>query len=114
MVKNDSRIGCDGKLKPQAEFRAMLKKVAPPPEGTRERILRTAIAEFSEKGYDVVLIAKLSEPKVSLVDGRVSLSTGFVAEGSVAHEVSVLGFARRVSMPVAGDGRIELEERARP
>ena len=29
----------------------MLKKTAPPPEGTRERILRTAIAEFSEKGY---------------------------------------------------------------
>ena len=29
----------------------MLKKVAPPAEGTRERILRTAIAEFSEKGY---------------------------------------------------------------
>jgi AcrR family transcriptional regulator len=30
----------------------MLKKVAPAPEGTRERILRTAIAEFSEKGYN--------------------------------------------------------------
>jgi AcrR family transcriptional regulator len=29
----------------------MLKKLAPTPEGTRERILRTAIAEFSEKGY---------------------------------------------------------------
>jgi len=29
----------------------MLKKVTPPPEGTRDRILRTAIAEFSEKGY---------------------------------------------------------------
>src|SRR5258707_6052077 len=29
----------------------MLKKTAPPPEGTRERILRIAIAEFSEKGY---------------------------------------------------------------
>src|SRR3954470_7934477 len=29
----------------------MLKKVAASPEGTRERILRTAIAEFSEKGY---------------------------------------------------------------
>jgi AcrR family transcriptional regulator len=29
----------------------MLKKVTPPPAGTRERILRTAIAEFSEKGY---------------------------------------------------------------
>jgi AcrR family transcriptional regulator len=51
VVKNDSRIGCDGKLKPQADNRAMLKKVAPPPEGTRERILRIAIAEFSEKGY---------------------------------------------------------------
>ncbi|MFO1107812.1 MAG: TetR/AcrR family transcriptional regulator [Bradyrhizobium sp.] len=30
----------------------MLKKVASTPEGTRERILRTAIAEFSEKGYN--------------------------------------------------------------
>jgi AcrR family transcriptional regulator len=30
----------------------MLKKLAPTPEGTRERILRTAIAEFSEKGYN--------------------------------------------------------------
>jgi AcrR family transcriptional regulator len=29
----------------------MLKKSAPAPEGARERILRTAIAEFSEKGY---------------------------------------------------------------
>jgi AcrR family transcriptional regulator len=29
----------------------MLKKTPPAPEGTRERILRTAIAEFSEKGY---------------------------------------------------------------
>jgi AcrR family transcriptional regulator len=29
----------------------MLKKLPAPPEGTRERILRTAIAEFSEKGY---------------------------------------------------------------
>jgi AcrR family transcriptional regulator len=29
----------------------MLKKVAPRSEGARERILRTAIAEFSEKGY---------------------------------------------------------------
>ena len=29
----------------------MLKKTAPTPEGTRERILRTAIAEFSEKGF---------------------------------------------------------------
>lgn len=32
--------------------RAMLKKVAPAAEGTRERILRTAISEFSEKGYN--------------------------------------------------------------
>ena len=31
--------------------RAMLKK-ASAPEGTRERILRTAISEFSEKGYN--------------------------------------------------------------
>jgi AcrR family transcriptional regulator len=31
--------------------RAVLKKVAPPPEGTRDRILRTAIAEFSDKVY---------------------------------------------------------------
>jgi AcrR family transcriptional regulator len=30
----------------------MLKKLAPTPEGTRGRILRTAIAEFSEKGYN--------------------------------------------------------------
>ena len=29
----------------------MLKKTPQSPEGTRERILRTAIAEFSEKGY---------------------------------------------------------------
>jgi len=29
----------------------MLKKTPPTPEGTRERILRTAIAEFSEKGF---------------------------------------------------------------
>jgi AcrR family transcriptional regulator len=29
----------------------MLKMLAPSPEGTRDRILRTAIAEFSEKGY---------------------------------------------------------------
>jgi AcrR family transcriptional regulator len=29
----------------------MLKKTSPSPEGTRERILRTAIAEFSEKGF---------------------------------------------------------------
>lgn len=29
----------------------MLKKTPMPPEGTRERILRTAISEFSEKGY---------------------------------------------------------------
>jgi AcrR family transcriptional regulator len=29
----------------------MLKKTPPAPEGTRERILRTAIAEFSEKGF---------------------------------------------------------------
>jgi AcrR family transcriptional regulator len=29
----------------------MLKKLTPPPAGTRERILRAAISEFSEKGY---------------------------------------------------------------
>jgi hypothetical protein len=37
---------------------AMLKKVAPAPEGAHDRILRTAIAEFSEKGYSGARIAK--------------------------------------------------------
>jgi hypothetical protein len=70
--------------------------------------------KFSEKGYDVELIAKLAEPQLSLAGGKATVSTRFSAEGTLAHDVKVLGFAERVTLPVAGGGKIELEEKADP
>jgi hypothetical protein len=69
---------------------------------------------FAEKGYEVALLAKLSEPHLDLAAGKATISTRFVAEGTVAYNVTVLGFTERVSMPVAGDGRVQLDELARP
>jgi hypothetical protein len=71
---------------------------------------QTCAVKFSDSGYDVDFVAKLTQPELRFIDKKLHLSARYSAEGFVVHDVKVWTLVQRVAIPVAGGGKIELSE----